>query len=479
MKQAFFEPTQNYTELTRFLATQRIVETSLRGLELAKTDFSAAMVYFGQVYRNSMNDIIVQNTRSLDFFLETLNTEKSNFEKSTRFVLILALVMLALQMIGSAWLIWRQYKTETLVLVGFIKLDKSKIDHVAANINSFRSIILAETPLEDAHFEESLLKISHHHQRRHENNNAKKTKNYAKKYESVIPHSSGIIRRFIFHFIKILALLVFVLSYVITIFAVPQKTIADLYIQVNQAFLSDTIGLNADFALISSILALNVDSMQILVLNTPAPMLMLLEVYMIQGFQSQILAGITSSDWNFGYVVTEIFSGDGCGYAVSDRYAKMVCDTLGKGSEKINIISLLGLFQSGLEERYTQYNNSDKSYESLRNITKETFDEVTLPHTVLQFLASSVSDLVDQSYDEATDKANRDSLINLCMICLLLVITGSLSWWAVLRPVQETDNKMKNVLQMLPSNIVLSNFILKNYLVKTSNGTLNFVRNNI
>jgi len=387
--------------------------------------------------------------------------------------------MLALQMVGSAWLIWRQYKTEYLVLLGFIKLDKSKINHVSANITSFRNIILAETPLEDAHFEESLLKISHHHNRRRESNNVKKTKTATKKYESVIPHSSGIIRRYVFHFIKVFLLLVFVLSYVVTIYAIPQKTMTDLYNQVNQSFLSETIGLNADLALISSILTLNVNSNQILILNVPSPIMLTIEIGMTQGFQSQILAGMATSNWNFGDIVTDIFSGNGCGYASSDRYAKMVCDTLSKGSEKINIISLLGLFQSGLEERYTRYGNSDKSSESLRNITKETFDEVTLPHTVLQVLASYVTNQVDHTYDEATDKANRDSLLNLCLICLLLVITGSVSWWAVLRPVQETDNKMKNVLQMLPSNIVLSNFILKNYLVKTSNGTLNFVRNNL
>jgi len=470
----FSDPVQTHVSMNGFLATQRIVETSLKGLNLAKTDFNAGMVYLSQVRRNSMNDILLQTNNGINSFLDTLTREKESFERGTRIVLILALIMLTIKIIGSGLLIWRQYKTESIIMLAFIKLNKAKINQVSANINSFRQIILNETHLEDAHFNDSIIRASSS-QKTIEN----KAKSSSQKYETVIPDSNRTIRRYLLHYLKLLILQFIILAYVIAAFVVPQNSITYLYNQVTQAFFCDSMRLNSDIALISSHLTLNVNSTQILVTNVPVPDLLEAMAGMMQDLISQTLATVSTTEWNYGEAVVDIFYGDGCSYATSDKYAKMICETFGTGSEKVNIVSLLGSFKSALDDRYTKYQSSDQTYESLRSITKETFTEVTLPQKVLCVLAQYISDMLDHQYDESAEDANQNSGINLVLMFTTLIITGSLSWWAILKPVQETDNKMKNVLQMLPFNMILSNFILKNYLIKTSNGALNFVRNNI
>ena len=468
----FTDSPQTYTLLNGFLATQRVVETTLKGMELAKAgDFDSALVYFKQVLRNSLNDVLIETDNSIDFYMDSITTEKENFEKNFRLALSLGLVMLVLKITGSGVLILKQFRTESLILLAFVKLNKSKINQASHNISALRQAIIAEISLEDAKFDESI-QINHYAK-------SEKKAKASQKYETITPKSQAIIRRYLFHFLKLLILILLILAYIVTAFVLPQKTISSLYMQVNQAFYSNSIAINSDIALIASQLTLNANSSEILIVNTAAPLAFEYWSLVMQGFISETLSSVTDKDWDYGPAVDEIFFGNGCSYANGDPYSKAACEVYSTGSQKINIVSLLGAYYSALSDRYTKYVNSDKTQASLDAINVETFQEVTMPHTVLHVLAEYISDMVDQKYNDATDRANSTSGLNLTLIFVTLLITGSLSWYAVLKPVQETDNRMKNVLQMLPSHLVLSNFILKNYLIRTSNGALNFVRNNI
>ncbi len=44
---------------------------------------------------------------------------------------------------------------------------------------------------------------------------------------------------------------------------------------------------------------------------------------------------------------------------------------------------------------------------------------------------------------------------------------------------REGVNKFKNVLAVLPADLVLASFILRSFLMKTSNGVLNAVKNDL
>lgn len=58
-----------------------------------------------------------------------------------------------------------------------------------------------------------------------------------------------------------------------------------------------------------------------------------------------------------------------------------------------------------------------------------------------------------------------------------LDLSLSVDLFVVLAKVREADNQFKRVLQVFPANLVLSNYILKSYLLKISNGALDYFSN--
>lgn len=67
------------------------------------------------------------------------------------------------------------------------------------------------------------------------------------------------------------------------------------------------------------------------------------------------------------------------------------------------------------------------------------------------------------------------------LVGVLLIIFGvaSFGWIFGLKKLAESVNNFKNILRVLPAELVLSSFILKTVLTRTSKGILDQVKNEI
>jgi len=67
----------------------------------------------------------------------------------------------------------------------------------------------------------------------------------------------------------------------------------------------------------------------------------------------------------------------------------------------------------------------------------------------------------------------------LAIFILYAVFASVIFWKYVYTRLRDEVNQFKNILRVLPGDIVLANFTLRAFLLKTSNKVLNSIRNDI
>lgn len=123
-----------------------------------------------------------------------------------------------------------------------------------------------------------------------------------------------------------------------------------------------------------------------------------------------------------------------------------------------------------MSEKVLTYLKTDKS--SMNNLFAaaldnlntfiETFDTIAAE---AQLLAKIINTNLGQSISEAYFQRK----LILIIFIISLFIIGTMIWIQILTRLKEVDNNLKNVLQVLPAELVLENFELKKFLFKTPN----------
>ena len=60
-----------------------------------------------------------------------------------------------------------------------------------------------------------------------------------------------------------------------------------------------------------------------------------------------------------------------------------------------------------------------------------------------------------------------------------IFLAGVLGWIVILKKLGGSLDEIKDMLRVLPVDLVLSSFILKSFVIRTSNKTLDFIKNRI
>jgi len=91
----------------------------------------------------------------------------------------------------------------------------------------------------------------------------------------------------------------------------------------------------------------------------------------------------------------------------------------------------------------------------------------------------AVNEILTTSFDGEFVKINSDrQSFNDKMIVIyviIAIIVGLLGLWGVVLPFRSKENKFKQFLLLFPANTILSNFMLKSFLIKFSKGTFDSI----
>jgi len=130
-----------------------------------------------------------------------------------------------------------------------------------------------------------------------------------------------------------------------------------------------------------------------------------------------------------------------------------------------NLQNLLGLFLND----YLTMNKSNTTEVMLASLKRET------PLTYAIILceeAHRIADIMDKSMMEKISEMKNTKILIIIVFSIGLLVVSALIWLYILKVIREVNNDFKKVLQCLPSNLVLSSYLLKRFLQDSSNGLL-------
>jgi len=151
-------------------------------------------------------------------------------------------------------------------------------------------------------------------------------------------------------------------------------------------------------------------------------------------------------------------------------YEQMYCFFLQTEGKPTSMVSALTQFKNLMDTKYASYSIVNRtspfemlltSFDDLYNILSSSLVAAGSAHLINGIMSDKLAASVD-------DLSHLGTTI-LIIFSLTLAVVSVLIWFQILRKVKEVNNDFKKVLAILPPNTVLSSFLLKSFLKKTSN----------
>ncbi len=132
-----------------------------------------------------------------------------------------------------------------------------------------------------------------------------------------------------------------------------------------------------------------------------------------------------------------------------------------------------------VKNQLNAYEVSNKSAASLKELQENNLELLIALYAVINAANTQISTLNNQSFENRVDTVSHNTLMWLIFSIISMVIVGILMWKLLLEEWRGGINRFKNVLKVLPPELVLSSFILKTFLVRTSQGLLEAFKNDL
>lgn len=290
--------------------------------------------------------------------------------------------------------------------------------------------------------------------------------------------SRSIQRNFLLHYGKfLLVTIVFTVIFIAESNALLQVA-DDLLLKVNQSQLINRLKLRVNIAS-QAVYEMMLSNGTVLIENQPAS-----EV-VAQSFEDLIslreeLAKLTLDQHLMSDEVLRsvLLQGD-CQYTAAPF--KAICEGMKKGAQQMSLIQMLIDIQSGFERtlsRYYAVNTTANNSQSLITLTLVQFQLTTFRDAAsVGRLGRLVSDLISSKMKERVSNESNNTFWMRVYGSIAMGLAGGVMLWLALRDVFEAENRFKSILLNFPARLLLSNSLLKIYLLKISRGSLNFVKN--
>jgi len=446
--------------LTSFQAVEQL-GTPVRHLNTLTDPIApSTMAAYRYIRTNSLNDFLAENIAITSTFQDSVNNQRYYL----KFFISLCLAITPLLLTGVAlfltFIIWRQYSKEKNYLKAFIKLHPTSVHFVLENISSFKKALVDDSSFEEKRLIEFFwnqstvleeLRINNHHAK-HESQkiNCKQTK---KKYFL-----------FVLQMAVYIAILIGVLLWN---FLSAQNSLDVIYHKQSQLQLSNHISERVTIDMIGMVEmfisnnTLNVSQMSALDLTIAA-------IADIEHLNTQVLTGFSNIDGTYDPLLKKIvFDGEDC--SVYGGFNTNYCIFLNSHGILTNIASLMSFFENLIESQLNIYENMNKN--SLLDLTVALYlrgSIISSAASLLAFEAQRLNGIIDQQLTELIDDANRKQNRIIIVFVATILAVSFLIWIQILSKLKELNNDFKNVLQVLPPKLVLSSFLLKQFLNKIS-----------
>jgi len=468
----FDSPDQTEMTVTNFQATEIIIAALDKIILDTSTDVTNSSYLYDFIYRNAVNDLLVTSQDTATIYFKTLNDlsrQDKNLEIS-RFVLSVV-VAIGLSLIFTLVVLF-QYRREVQMMEAFIRLRSLEVMTVYQRLEQLQSILQneyywKEETLVDQTYSYKTAFLKDHETKRKATAGAK----------SKEANSIGVARKYQFYLLKIFLAFVILLSLYIFTFTQGISVNKSLQGQLEQLNYSKRMmaRIYLTFSSLVEVIATN-DLAQLA--NQPASTTLETSFENMIDIQKTINSGYfeeTSGDYD--PQIQNLLFGQACDYLTGFSLAN--CLAVQNQGKKLNYAALLSNFQYYSAIIYNEYLASDKTQSSLHSLRLETFQIPFQNLIALNDLNKLISTQLIKNFEDCIISTNHKSIAYLSILISVFLVTIFLLWKTVYTKIRELDNQFKNVLRVFPPEHVLTNFLVKQYLKKTSNDVFSSVLNNI
>ena len=152
-----------------------------------------------------------------------------------------------------------------------------------------------------------------------------------------------------------------------------------------------------------------------------------------------------------------------------------ICWNMIKEQNTAGFVQLTTYVEFALNDFKNRFDASDRSNEDLKAFQFETQNTLAPNIVIVQLLGLLVLEGLNIDLQDNIEESLDRNTVVLGLLCTAAVVISLLIYYIIFRKVREADTQFRRVLQVFPANLILSNFNLKSYLIKTTHKRLDFV----
>jgi len=186
----------------------------------------------------------------------------------------------------------------------------------------------------------------------------------------------------------------------------------------------------------------------------------------------EVVENFIELDGGYDLEIKEIlFEGEPC--TAYESFYVGYCSTLNNNGVLTNLISLVSFFKDTLEAKLETFQSMNRT--SILNLAVNLYARsniISPAVSLLVYQAQRLNGIIDVQLTKSIKDADEQQSFIFAIFIVIFVIVSFLIWAQILSKVRELNNDFKKVLQVLPPKLVLSSFLLKQFLKKISTSNL-------
>jgi len=453
---------QSYLEMDLFAGASQIVESGRQLLNVNQLSSAAGLNKFQYIYRNALNDLFIKNQAVSSIFSESVSDKRKEVEAIANEVSALTLVFFLIVTGVIIYLIWKQCKEEKFFMFSVIKLNSSKIKEIVHSVHEFKRNLNSDEIFHDMMYPEII----------HNSTNKYETK----KELSKTPKEKGINVKYLLHIVKVTLIFFVIVGMTVYFLLTLESCLKGLNYWQAQDYFSKYVRTRSYLSQVVSQELLS-GAASATIEGIPLEEHLKESIKKIAELRVKASTAFQNEDGTYDPIMKQLLYEDGCSF-VNPTFS-LFCNGLYSKGMRTGYIYLLNSLEDLLQARLDRYQSSDKSAQALRDIKAMDLELSILLIVVIPAEGDQIEAIISEKYHGVIEESDSKRNVATALFSLTILILAIGMRIKVLRELRACYNHFKNVLRTLPLSLVLSTFGLESFLLKTSNGTLDFMKNQI
>ena len=456
------EPTSKYVNI--FEVTSEIGNAIRAFTNLANPSSMAGYRIATYFKYNLVNDFQYKGAQITEMLAQSVNEQKESFQYITNLFLILNPFLLTGIGVLLCCIIWNQYRIEKENLRAFVKLPPEGVKMMANRLYQFQKSLSSEEV-----FAKRWVNVTNTGV--YDSRRLDRTSAYSRKFETQKIKYKALRKRYSKYIARVIICISVLVAITIWDLITTRRAIKVIYNRQSQLQYANYISNRVVLTHITvNELFLTNNTLRVAHKIPYEGILELIQT--IKEIQSDIPQKFLEVDGTYNPEVKKIIFNDNptCeGFSETFIHYCYVQVAAGRSTD---MMVTLSYYQTLMNQKVNDYVNVDKSSLSKIIAVALASDASLTPAVVLAEEAHRIANIMDQSMTERITKMQNLKIGIIVTFVLGLFVVSVLIWIYILQVIRNVHNDFKRVLQVFPPNLVLSSYLLKRFLQRTSSGAI-------